>query len=128
MPGSIRRSLPTPPPGASPLYFRLLRSVVGVAAFLVGFTVALLALLNWYVRPALTVRAHADAIQRRELGLHAILLLMTLLLLLVIWLMIIFPVRNWFTPASARPGKPTEYPDAWTEAARRLETPPEDEV
>ena len=104
-----------------------LRDGVGVAVFLIGFTVALLALLNWYVRPALAVRAHASAIERRELALHAILLLVTLLLLLILWLMVIFPVRHWFTPASSRPNKPTEYPDAWSEAAKRLEVPTDDE-
>jgi hypothetical protein len=127
MSDSIRRSLPTPPPGPNPLYFRLLRSIVGVTVFLIGFAVALLALLHWYIRPALAARAHADAIQKRELALHAILLLVTLLALLLIWLMVIFQVRNWFTATSSRPRKPTVYPDAWTESARRTDVPPDEE-
>jgi hypothetical protein len=127
MPGPIRRSLPPPPPPrVSPLYYRLLRSTVGVAVFLLCFAAALLGLLHWYVRPALAARARAGPIERRELGLHAILVLVTLLVLLIIWLMLIFQVRQWFAATSPRPSKPTEYPDAWTESARRLEVPPEE--
>jgi len=106
------------------------RSQWAVLAFLIMFTVGLVALAYYYLLPA--HRAFLQARQQGDQhGLHAIsatsaLLLAVVMLILVSGLLITFRIGRLFFPRNSPPRTKTQYVDAWAESAKRMETPPEE--
>jgi hypothetical protein len=101
-----------------------------VLAFLVVFTVGLIALTFYYLLPAHRAFLKAKE-QGDKQGLHAIsatsaLLLAVVMLILVSGLLLTFRIGRLFFPRTAPPRTKTQYIDAWAESAKRMETPPEE--
>jgi hypothetical protein len=97
-----------------------------VLAFLSAFLLILL-LVGWmYLIPAASAMEHADATQRVWLRDTSRLLLAAILVTLGGILVICFRVGRYFLPGPTSTRTKTRYVDAWAEAGRRMEIPPED--
>lgn len=106
------------------------RSIWPAVFFLAGFFALLLAVCYWFLLPAFQLLNEADLkpTQKRQLVAVARLFLVVILFVIVALMLLAFRVGRWFVPHDSRPARPTEYPDAWKEAGRRMPTPPpEDE-
>ena len=101
-----------------PLHLR--RTLVGVIAYLVGFAILLWFVCHHYLIPAMTAAKTATPEQKRVLVAHSRLILALLLVILLVGLLLTFRVGRFFLPRSRHASKPTNYPDAWSESARRL--------
>ena len=110
---------PSQPPPPNPGYTRVL-------AFLLGFAALIVFVSRYYLIPALEAFGQASPGQRRILVAHSRLLLAIILLILLVGLILTFRVGRFFFPRSRLPDKPTQYPDAYAEAARRIQVPDED--
>jgi hypothetical protein len=93
-------------------------------AFLLGFTVLIVFISNWYLIPALKAAQVATGPEKRALVAHSRLLLAIVLFMLVAGIILTFRFGRYFTPRVGEKPKPTEYPDAWAEAGRRVSVPP----
>ena len=97
-----------------------------VLAFLLGFAGLFLFIARYYLIPATEAFGQADAKQQRVLAAHSRLLLAILLIILLSGLVLTFRVGRFFFPRPRQPMKPTRYPDAYAEAARRIKVDDED--
>ena len=97
-----------------------------VLAFLLGFCVLFLFVTNYYLLPATEAFGQATPGQQRVLAAHSRLLLAILLIILFSGLVLTFRVGRFFFPRPRQPMKPTRYPDAYAEAARRIKVDEED--
>jgi hypothetical protein len=97
-------------------------------AFLLGFTALLIVLGYFYLAPGAEALADtgADAEKRQRLKAFSSLLLAVMLVLLFVLMLIVFRVRRFFF--DDQPRTKTEYPDAWSESARRLRLDDESET
>ena len=103
------------------------RSHWEILAFLGAFVVILLLVVNRYLLPAFHAAHGADPIARKHLAaISALVLAIVLFVLLAVLLLTLRPGRFFF-PRKATPRSRTSYEDAWSESARRMEVPPEDE-
>ena len=100
------------------------RIVWGTLAFMLGFAILIVAISHWYLLPALDAARNAMPEERKRLAAHARLLLAVVLFILVAGILLTFRFGRFFLPRKSDPGKPTPYVDAWSESARRMETPP----
>ncbi|MDB5302416.1 MAG: hypothetical protein JWO87_4079 [Phycisphaerales bacterium] len=107
--------------------FRPGRSPIAVLIYLVGYVVLLVFVSWYYLFPALVATRGADPLQRKLLSAHATMILALVLFILMAGLLLTFRIGRFFRPRQSPPGKPTEYIDAWTESARRMKTPEEEE-
>ena len=98
-----------------------------VIAFLVGSAVLIIFVSRYYLYPAMQAAGNASPKDRKLLSAHASLLLALLLFMLLVGLILTFKVGRFFQPRKRQRQKPTNYPDAWSESARRIQVPPEDE-
>lgn len=98
-----------------------------VIAFLAGFAVLVIFVSYYYLFPALRARQSASEPERRILAAHALLLLAVLLFILLMGLILTFRIGRFFLPRRRNKARPTIYPDAWAEAARRVEVEPREE-
>ncbi|MDB5319998.1 MAG: hypothetical protein JWN40_1629 [Phycisphaerales bacterium] len=135
-PNALRAPPDTPynairmPPAIHPRRRRPARTQWGVLAFLVLFTLGLIALTYYYLLPAhrAFLKAKADGDQH---GVHAIsatsaLLMAVILIILISGLLLTFRIGRLFFPRNAPPRTKTQYIDAWAESGKRMETPPEE--
>jgi hypothetical protein len=106
---------------------RLARSFVPLLIYLVAFTVLLIVICQYYLLPAMEVAKTATPEQRRMLAVNSRLLLTLLLIILMGMLLVALRSANFLRRRLGGPRKPTVYPDAWSESARRLKTPPEED-
>lgn len=90
-------------------------------AFLLGFAVLLIFVAHYYLFPALRARQGASEPEKRLLAAHALLLMAVLLFILLMGLILTFRVGRFFLPRRHTRPRPTNYPDAWAEAGRRVE-------
>ena len=104
------------------IYARLL-------AFLLGYGALLLVVSYKYLFPALEAftRPTTTPQQKRLLAAHSTLLLALMLAVLVVGLMMSLRISRLFFPVRRHRAKPTSYPDAWAESARRIKVDPADE-
>jgi hypothetical protein len=104
------------------------RILWGTLAFMVGSAVLIVVISRWYLLPALEAARTAAPAERRTLAAHARLLLSVVLFILVAGILMTFRFGRFFLPRQrdGEPRKPTHYVDAWTESARRMQTPPPD--
>jgi hypothetical protein len=96
-------------------------------AFLLGFAALLIFVSYFYLFPALRARQTATEPERKILAAHALLLLAVLLFILLMGLILTFRMGRFFQPRRRPKPRPTNYPDAWAEAARRVEVEPREE-
>jgi len=95
-------------------------SYVRVLAFLVGFEALIVFVCYYYLFPAMEAAGQASPRDRRILAAHSRLLLALLLVILLIGLILTFRVGRFFLPRHRQRPKPTIYPDAWAESAKRV--------
>lgn len=98
-----------------------------LVAFLLGFTVLLIFVSYFYLFPALRARQTATEPERRVLAAHSLLLLAVLLFILLMGLFLTLRLGRFFLPHRRLRTRPTIYPDAWAESARRIEVEPRDQ-
>ena len=97
-----------------------------VLAFLGGFAVLFVFIVNYYLIPALEAFGQASQEQRRVLAAHSRLLLAIILFILLAGIVLTFRVGRFFFPRPHTPFKPTRYPDAYAESARRIKVDDDD--
>jgi hypothetical protein len=104
------------------------RILWGTLAFMVGSAVLILVISRWYLLPALEAARNAAPAERRALAAHARLLLAVVLFIVIAGVLMTFRFGRFFLPRQrdGEPRRPTQYVDAWTESARRMQTPPGD--
>jgi|SRR5579884_1606260 len=98
----------------------LVRLATGLIAYLIGFAVLLAFISHYYLLPALAAAKTATPAEKRILVAHSRLILAIFLIVLLVGLFLTFRVARFFFPRPPRQNKPTTYPDAWSESARRL--------
>lgn len=96
-------------------------------AFLAGFAALLIFVSYYYLFPALRARQAATEPERKVLAAHALLLMAVLLFILLMGLILTFRIGRFFLPRRRGKARPTIYPDAWAEAARRVEVEPHED-
>jgi hypothetical protein len=113
-----------------PRHHRPGRSQWAVLAFLVLFTMGLVALAYYYLIPAhrafLQARQQGDQHGVRAISATSALLLAVVMLILVSGLLITFRIGRLFFPRNTPPRTKTQYIDAWAESGKRMHTPPEE--
>jgi hypothetical protein len=92
-----------------------------------GFAVLLAVLSRWYLIPALEAVQTADGMEKRQLVAHSRLVLAIVLFILVAGILLTFRFGRYFLPRVGEKAKPTQYPDAWAESAKRVSVPPRDD-
>jgi len=97
-------------------------------AFMLAYGALLLVVSYEYLFPAMEafVRPSTTPQQKKLLAAHAMLLLALMLLVLVMGLVLSLRLSRVFFPLRRHRAKPTHYPDAWEESARRIKVDPED--
>jgi hypothetical protein len=98
-----------------------------VLAFLGGFAVLFIFVSRYYLIPATEAFGQASPGERRVLAAHSRLLLAIILVILLAGLILTFRVGRFFFPRPRQPAKPTRYPDAYAEAARRIKVEDDDD-
>ena len=111
---------------ANGLHRRRGLAYVRVAAYLVGFAILIAFVVRYYLIPALQAAGQATRPERRVLSAHALLLLVLILVILFLGLILVFRVGRFFLPRHHTRQKPTEFPDAWEESARRVKVDEEE--
>jgi uncharacterized BrkB/YihY/UPF0761 family membrane protein len=94
---------------------------VRVIAYLLGFGVLLFFVVHYYLIPALQAAGQATPRERRILSVQSRLVLALILFILLVGLILVFRVGRFFFPRHRKRQKPTNYPDAWAESARRVD-------
>jgi hypothetical protein len=107
--------------------FRCGLAYVRVIAYLLGFGVLLFFVIHYYLIPALQAAGQATPRERRILSVQSRLVLALILFILLVGLILVFRVGRFFFPRRRQRPKPTIYPDAWAESARRVDVDQSDE-
>jgi len=94
--------------------------------FVILFSLLLLGVCKWYLIQAMDDFGHADKLQKRLLGLHAMLIMIVLLLIAGLGLLLSFRMGRYFSRRPPSKNTPTKYVDAWSESAKRMKTPPKE--
>jgi hypothetical protein len=94
--------------------------------YLASFLVVVIIVSYYFLIPALEAAKSADPKAKSELAAVSRLVLALVLFVLLVGLILAFRPGRFFLPRRGSPRTRTEYPDAWTEAGKRLEMP-EDE-
>lgn len=100
---------------------------IAVLIFLAAFAAFLVFLSSYYLMPALVAFRDADKTGRKAISATSSLLLAVLLFSLVAGIFLTFRIGRFFFPRNAPPRTRTRYVDAWKEAGKRVQTPPEEE-
>jgi len=87
----------------------------------------LVIIVSYTLVPGMEAAKDATAEEKRTLVAWYRLLLAVILFILLAGLMITFRFGRLFFPRPTAPRSKTEYVDAWTESARRMEVPPADD-
>jgi hypothetical protein len=95
-------------------------------AFLVLSLVVLAVVSNRYLLPAIEAARGADPAARKELAAISVLVLVLVLFCLLAILVLLFRPARLLFPRNPPPRTRTRYEDAWSESARRMETPPKE--
>ena len=111
-----------------PLYcHRAGRILWATLAFMAGFAMLIAFISRWYLIPAMEAAQNATGLEKRQLVAHSRLLLAVVLFILVAGILLTFRFGRYFIPRAGEKTKPTQYPDAWAESARRVSVPPRDD-
>jgi len=102
-----------------------------VLAFIAAFSVGIIFLSVYYLLPALDAFLEADRVgdHRGKMAIRATsaLLLSVILVILLAGVLLTFRIGRLFFPRARPPRTSTTYVDAWSESAKRMQTPPTDE-
>jgi len=93
-------------------------------AFLLIFAIVAVVIAYYTVVPGLEAARHASDDDKRKLVAWFRLLLAVLLFILFAGLVLTFRFGRLFFPRASTPRTKTQYVDAWSESAKRMETPP----
>ena len=94
--------------------------------FLLGFLVATGVLALFFLEPALRL-ANESPEARRRVTAYGALAICVLILVLLVGLVMTMRMGRCVAVLAPKRNKPTVYPDAWAESAKRIEVPtPED--
>lgn len=96
--------------------------------FLLAFLVALGVIALIYLEPMLRAATAATPQERGRLSAFAMLALMVLIMALLAGLMLALRIGRNIARMSQHKPKPTHYPDAWEESARRMKTPDSEDL
>lgn len=114
--------MPSPPP-----IFRFSRSLWAFLGFLGGATLILYFTVDRFLIPALQLSHNLDTPARKQLAAISSLVLAVVLVCLLAGLILTVRPARFFFPRKPPTRSPTTYTDAWSESARRMQTPPEEE-
>jgi hypothetical protein len=95
-------------------------------AFMAGFAILLAFVSRWYLIPAMQAAQDATGPEKQQIVAHSRLLLAVVLFILVAGILLTFRFGRYFIPRAGEKAKPTQYPDAWAESAKRVSVPPRD--
>ena len=100
-----------------------------VLAFLFGFTLLLIGVIYYTLIPGMQAATQPSISddEKRNLVAWYRLLLMVILFILFAGLVLTFRFGRLFFPRPTPPRTRTEYVDAWSESAKRMDNPPEDD-
>jgi hypothetical protein len=93
-----------------------------IAALLILFLVA-----DRFLLPALAVSRDLEPGARKQMAAIAALVMTVVLTSLVATAILVIRPGRFFLPRKEPPRTRTNYPDAWAESGRRMETPPADD-
>jgi hypothetical protein len=102
-------------------YLRPRRSSWGAIVFMVACAVLIAIVSRYYLIPALDAARHATPREKRWLAASSRLLLSVVLFVVLAGLLMVFRVGRFFFPRNPPPRVRTQYIDAWSESAKRLE-------
>jgi heme/copper-type cytochrome/quinol oxidase subunit 2 len=105
---------------------RFTRSILAMIAYLIGAAILIWIVAHYFLFPAMEAAHGATAHQKRQLMATSRLMLMVVLFVLSVVTFMLFRVRRFFFPRPSEKPQRTQYVDAWAEAGRRAEAPPED--
>jgi hypothetical protein len=100
-------------------------SVWAFVAFLAMFAVLLWIVSTWYLLPALRAYNGIDEHGKRIISAQSWLLLALVLLILGMMMIMLFRISRMFFPRPVAKREKTQYTDAWTEAGKRFQNPPD---
>jgi len=101
------------------------RTYWGVVVFLLAFAVLVAVVTSYYLAPAMDAAKDATVKEKRTLVAYSRLLLTVVLFVLFAGLILTFRVGRFFLPRKSPPRTQTKYVDAWAEAGKRMQPPPE---
>ena len=101
------------------------RTYWAVLAFLIGFAILLVGVCSYYLVPAMDAAQHATPKEKRTLMAVSRLMLFVVLFVVFAGLLLTFRVGRFFFPRKSAPRTHTDYVDAWSEAGKRMQPPPE---
>src|SRR3954464_9716038 len=96
-----------------------------VLAFMLGFTILLVAISWYYLFPAFDAAKAADQSGKHKLAATSSLLLAVVLFVLISGILMTFRVGRFFFPRPTPKRTQTQYIDAWSESAKRLQPDPD---
>ena len=106
---------------------RAIRLLVASVAFILASAAMIVIVFRGYLKPAYEAWRQADPQQRSLLSASSTLLLAVVLVLVLLLLITAFGVRRFFHLGRHGPDRAkTHYVDAWSESARRMNTPARD--
>jgi len=95
--------------------------------FLLGFLVATGVTAYFFLEPALRIANEGTAEDRRRVTAYGLLAISIMILILLVGLVMTMRMGKVGSLLAPKRSKPTVYPDAWAESAKRMEVPaPED--
>jgi len=103
------------------------RTYWAILAFLIGFTILLIGVCSYYLVPAMDAATSPGITPKEKRTLMAVSRLMLFVVLFVVFsgLLLTFRVGRFFFPRKSAPRTQTNYVDAWAEAGKRMQPPPE---
>lgn len=91
--------------------------------FLLSFLVAIGVIAFFYMEPLLKLANEGTPEQRKRLAAYGALALAVLILVLLVGLVLTLRFGRRLAELSPKHPKPTVYPDAWSESAKRVKAP-----
>lgn len=103
------------------------RTYWAILVFLIGFTILLVGVCSYYLIPAMDAATSTGITPKEKRQLMAVSRLMLAVVLFVVFagLLLTFRVGRFFLPRKSGPRTQTNYVDAWAEAGKRMQPPPE---
>lgn len=112
--------IPRPPPWS-------IRSLLPLLVFVITTLLILFLVADRFLLPALAVSRDLDPRAKKQLAAIAALVLTVVLTCLLATAVLVIRPGRFFLPRKSPPRTRTNYPDAWAESGRRMQTPPADD-
>lgn len=105
----------------------LVRSIIGLGLFVTGAFIILYLTVSHYLLPALAAANNLEPSAKKHLAAISALVLAVVLTALVALAILVIRPGRFFLPGKGDDRSVTRYTDAWAEAGRRAEVPPDEE-